>query len=284
MVRSHRAMTLIELLVVMAILAILMGLLLVAVQKVRMAAVGLKDKNNMKQILLACHSAASTQEGRFPGSYKGNSIATSGEWTAFYLILPYLDVPPPYWGMDEYGAIFPTVKTYLSESDPTLDFAPLVVARCGPSSYTMNAQGLKNRANLNASYADGTSQTICLVQHYFYTGQRSNYLNYNGCRSNPIFGPELMGGRSATFADDTWGDVVSVTSGDPPVTRSSDRGRTFQVMPKREDSDGRLPQAFQPGGLVVAMFDGSVRVFSPAVSEHVFWGMVTPAGGEIIAE
>ena len=186
--------------------------------------------------------------------------------------------------MDEYGAFFPTVKTYLSQSDPTLDFAPLIVSRCGPSSYAMNAEGLKNRPNLASSYKDGTSETICLVQHYFYAAPRHNYLMYYGSLTNPILLPELVGSRSATFAESTWGDVLPVTAGDPPVTRSSDRGRTFQVMPRQEDSDSSLPQAFQPGGLTVAMFDGSVRVYAPAVSEQVFWGMVTPAGGEVIVE
>ncbi len=36
-----------------------------------------------------------------------------------------------------------------------------------------------------------------------------------------------------------------------------------------------------PGGLLVAMFDGSVRMIRPGVDETVFWGAITPAGGEV---
>src|SRR5262245_46519237 len=97
----RRGFTLIELLVVIAIIAILIALLVPAVQKVRDAAARTESANNVKQIALAFHSYDSTRKMiptyymyPYDVMYYGSTTGTSGSWP--FAILPYIEQDPVY--------------------------------------------------------------------------------------------------------------------------------------------------------------------------------------------
>src|SRR5262245_55489391 len=102
--RSHRvAFTLVELLVVIAIIAVLVGLLVPAVQQVRAAAARVQCQNNLKQVGLALHGYMNANKRLPPNgiyAYSGSAVVQTSPWSAMSRILPYIEQENLFRGID----------------------------------------------------------------------------------------------------------------------------------------------------------------------------------------
>ncbi|HEY7311431.1 MAG TPA: DUF1559 domain-containing protein [Gemmataceae bacterium] len=296
--RRWRGFTLIELLVVIAIIAILIGLLLPAVQKVREAAARMQCSNNLKQIALASVNCADTNQGLLPpgiGIYPNPHVApNNGQGDCLFFILPYIEGGNLYnacLGTDGRNNNFatysgwntqskPNVKSYTCPSDPTYPGG-----WTNPeSSYAYNGMifglgydwGWGSQHRFPAYISDGTSQTI-----FFTEKEVRSYGGQSGW--SPDSGLNC-------WAD--WGPAINTVDQNGNPQNLVGAATLPMVQPKFGCSntgqgvggcgDGNRANSGHTAGLNAAMGDGSVRFVAQGVSAFTWGAAMTPNFGDVL--
>jgi prepilin-type N-terminal cleavage/methylation domain-containing protein len=295
--RRWRGFTLIELLVVIAIIAILIGLLLPAVQKVREAAGRISSTNNLKQMSLALHSYADAQPGQLPPGYGctgPNCWAAPGgtEGPVFLYILPYMEqgnmheaaltynypnggtsgTPEGYLGYQLEWANKPrNLKSFVAPNDPTVPASNTD----GYTSYRANYLGFTTPpgsgswtgVRFPASFEDGLSNTVFFAEGYAIDGPAASPAIFRWWEATP---DPASGTRYGPY----FGIGMTVNGPNPPFTPP---GTPSNSVP---NSQWQKPNAFNASGIQVGMADGSVRSVNTGVSATTWFYACHPADGQ----
>ena len=286
---SRRAFTLIELLVVIAIIAILIGLLLPAVQKVREAAARTQCTNNLKQMGIALHLYHDDNQA-FPAGYYATGTFTFTGWQL--QLLPYLEQGSlwtqsvAYLKANPYNTdtnAFPAcgfqMKTFICPSNARPPSYVYAGVRYELTSY-MGCTGTSSNNPISADgvlysgskvrltdIIDGTSNTIAVGERpptgdLYYGWGFSPYGNGTGD------GDTVLGARDTSLAI-SLGDIATNVGLQPQ-----------RVPGDKAEIDGAHFWSYHTGGANFVFCDGSVR-FLPYSANSILPQLCTRAGGEV---
>jgi len=298
--KKRTGMTLIELLVVLAIMVILLGILLPAVQKVREASRRSQCAHQVAQIGLACH-IYHDNAGSFPPGYMAfpgiDATATSPGWGWASCLLPYLEQEALYRQIiftrpieDPLNAARRTlIPIFVCPSDPDVpaafpitDMAERLIAEAAPISYA---------ACIGSGEPDEAAGPKGGV---FYRNSKVRLTDITDGTSTTI----MIGDRAWSHAMAPWSGAVNggiVRAGPLNEQKSSpaatDPSPNFPCVEANwingaACSDGSIDQFFGQhlGGVNMAFADGGVRFLHQHMSRAVLAALGTRAGGEVVDE
>jgi prepilin-type N-terminal cleavage/methylation domain-containing protein/prepilin-type processing-associated H-X9-DG protein len=296
----RRAFTLIELLVVLAIIAILIGLLLPAVQKVRESAARLKCQNNLKQIGLACHGYHDTNQAlppgyRASGPYVDGATDTAPGWGWAAFLLPFLEQDNLFRQINfnaplqAQPACATMLPLFLCPSDTpapaafaitSATFAPVALA--APSSYAASVGD-------DAAEADGPTGN-----GVFYRNSRTRLTDItDGTSQTTIIGDRAWADTQGIWAGAPSGGVVGAGARNPWSSATASAPVFVLVHNNwiniKTDADGGLDDfsSSHTGGANLLFADGSVHFLRSITADGpqrlAFWALGTRAGGEVTA-